>query len=43
MGNTMKLWHYNKKSDEAGISNGERMKDFVERAIKKSEKYLKLF
>ena len=43
MGNTMQLWHYNKKADEAGIPNNERMKDFVERAIKKSEKYLKLF
>ena len=43
MGNTMQLWHYNKKADVAGIPNDERMKDFVKRAIKKSEKYLKLF
>lgn len=43
LGKTTQLWHYNKKADAAGISDKERMEHFVNKAIKKSEKYFKLF
>ena len=43
LGKTTQLWHYNKKADAAGISDKERMEYFVNKAIKKAEKYFKLF
>ena len=43
LGKTTQLWHYNKKADAAGISDKERMEYFVDKAIKKAEKYFKLF
>ena len=43
LGKATQLWHYNKKADAAGISDKERMEYFVDRAIKKAEKYFKLF
>ena len=43
LGKATQLWHYNKKADEAGISDKERMEYFVDKAIKKAEKYFKLF
>ena len=43
LGKATQLWHYNKKADAAGISDKERMEYFVGKAIKKSEKYFKLF
>ena len=42
-GKATQLWHYNKKADAAGISDKERMEYFVDKAIKKAEKYFKLF
>ena len=42
-GKATQLWHYNKKADAAGISDKERMEYFVNKAIKKAEKYFKLF
>jgi len=43
LGKATQLWHYNKKADAAGISDKERMEYFVDKAIKKAEKYFKLF
>ena len=43
LGKAAQLWHYNKKADAAGISDKERMEYFVWKAIKKAEKYFKLF
>lgn len=43
LGKATQLWHYNKKADKAGISDKERMEHFVNKAIKKAEKYFKLF
>lgn len=43
LGKATQLWHYNKKADEAGIPEKERMEYFVNKAIKKAEKYFKLF
>lgn len=43
LGKATQLWHYNKKADAAGISYKERMEYFVDKAIKKAEKYFKLF
>ena len=43
LGKATQLWHYNKKADAAGISDKERMEYFVWKAIKKAEKYFKLF
>lgn len=43
LGKATQLWHYNKKADEAGIPEKERMEYFVEKATKKAEKYFKLF
>ena len=43
LGTATQLWHYNKKSDAAGIPDKERMEHFVNKAIKKAEKYFKLF
>ena len=43
LGKATQLWHYNKKADKAGLSDKERMEYFVDKAIKKSEKYFKLF
>nr|DAZ36645.1 MAG TPA: hypothetical protein [Caudoviricetes sp.] len=43
LGKATQLWHYNKKADEAGISEKERMEYFVNKAIKKANKYFKLF
>lgn len=43
LGKAAQLWHYNKKADAAGISDKERMEYFVDKAIKKAEKYFKLF
>lgn len=43
LGKATQLWHYNKKADEAGISEKKRMEYFVNKAIKKAEKYFKLF
>ena len=43
LGKATQLWHYNKKADAAGISDKERMEHFVDKAIKKAEKYFKLF
>lgn len=43
LGKATQLWHYNKKADAAGISDKERMEYFVNKAIKKAEKYFKLF
>lgn len=43
LGKSTQLWHYNKKADEAGISEKERMEYFVEKATKKADKYFKLF
>ena len=43
LGKATQLWHYNKKADAAGISDKERMEYFVGKAIKKAEKYFKLF
>lgn len=43
LGKATQLWHYNKKADKAGISDKERMEYFVDKAIKKAEKYFKLF
>ena len=43
LGKATQLWHYNKKADAAGISDKERMEHFVWKAIKKAEKYFKLF
>ena len=43
LGKATQLWHYNKKADEAGISEKERMEYFVEKAANKAEKYFKLF
>lgn len=43
LGKATQLWHYNKKADEAGTPEKERMEYFVNRAIKKAEKYFKLF
>ena len=43
LGKVTQLWHYNKKADAAGISDKERMEYFVDKAIKKAEKYFKLF
>lgn len=43
LGKATQLWHYNKKADEAGIPEKERMEYFVGKATKKAEKYFKLF
>ena len=43
LGKATQLWHYNKKADAAGISDKGRMEYFVWKAIKKAEKYFKLF
>lgn len=43
LGKATQLWHYNKKADEAGIPEKERMEYFVNKATKKAEKYFKLF
>lgn len=43
LGKATQLWHYNKKADKAGISEKERMEYFVNKAIKKANKYFKLF
>lgn len=43
LGKATQLWHYNRKADKAGISDKERMEHFVNKAIKKAEKYFKLF
>ena len=43
LGKATQLCHYNKKADAAGISDKERMEYFVWKAIKKAEKYFKLF
>ena len=43
LGKATQLWHYNKKADAAGISDKERIEHFVNKAIKKAEKYFKLF
>lgn len=43
LGKATQLWHYNKKADKAGLSDKERMEHFVNKAIKKAEKYFKLF
>ena len=43
LGKASQLWHYNKKGDEAGIPEKERMAYFVEKATKKADKYFKLF
>lgn len=43
LGKATQLWHYNKKADEAGIPEKERMEYFVEKAANKAEKYFKLF
>ena len=43
LGKATQLWHYNKKADAADISDKERMEYFVNKAIKKAEKYFKLF
>ena len=43
LGKATQLWHYNKKADEAGIPEKERMEYFVGKAIKKADKYFKLF
>ena len=43
LGKATQLWHYNKKADASGISDKERMEYFVDKAIKKAEKYFKLF
>ena len=43
LGKATQLWHYNKKADEAGTPEKERMEYFVEKATKKAEKYFKLF
>ena len=43
LGTATQLWHYNKKADAAGIPDKERMEHFVNKAIKKAEKYFKLF
>ena len=43
LGKATQLWHYNKKADEAGITEKERMEYFVNKATKKAEKYFKLF
>ena len=43
LGKAAQLWHYNKKAAAAGISDKERMEYFVNKAIKKAEKYFKLF
>lgn len=43
LGKATQLWHYNKKADAAGISDKERMEYFVNKAVKKAEKYFKLF
>ena len=43
LGKATQLWHYNKKADAAGISDKERMEYLVDKAIKKAEKYFKLF
>ena len=43
LGKATQLWHYNKKADAAGISDKERMEHFVSKAVKKAEKYFKLF
>ena len=43
LGKATQLWHYNKKADAAGISDKERMEYFVDKAIKKAEKFFKLF
>lgn len=43
LGTAPQLWYYNKKADAAGISDKERMEYFVNKAIKKAEKYFKLF
>ena len=43
LGKATQLWHYNKKADEAGTTEKERMEYFVNKAIKKAEKYFKLF
>lgn len=43
LGKATQLWHYNKKADEAGTPEKERMEYFVGKATKKAEKYFKLF
>lgn len=43
LGKATQLWHYNKKADEAGTPEKERMEYFVNKATKKAEKYFKLF
>lgn len=43
LGKATQLWHYNRKADKAGLSDKERMEHFVNKAIKKAEKYFKLF
>lgn len=43
LGKATQLWHYNKKADEAGIPEKERMEYFVDKATKKADKYFKLF
>ena len=43
LGKATQLCHYNKKADAAGISDKKRMEYFVWKAIKKAEKYFKLF
>ena len=43
LGKATQLWHYNKKADAAGLSDKERMEYYVDKAIKKAEKYFKLF
>lgn len=43
LGKATQLWHYNKKADERGVSDKERMEHFANKAIKKAEKYFKLF
>lgn len=43
LGKATQLWHYNKKADEAGIPEKERMEYFVNKATQKAEKYFKLF
>ena len=43
LGKATQLWHYNKKADEAGISDKESMEYLVKKESKKAEKYFKLF